>query len=776
MTNIDSRATGVRQGFRASIVNASAQYFTRLMATYSSGMLDNGWAFAASASLRYGPNLLVDGVYYNAWAYYFSAEKQFNPNSRLSFTFLGVPTKRGAQMGATDEVYQMTEDACGGYYYNPNWGYQVESGNEGRGGFFDYLDQRNARVRNYHEPLAILNYTHDFSDKTKMSAAASFRFGKNGYSALDWYNGADPKPDYYRNFPSYFTIKQDESQHDTGKFGDAGRYWNYNTGMRQINWADLYNFNYRMGANEDPALDPDGNNYPAGRSYYIVSERHTDQRDFNINTNFEHEINKYSTINGGVSYRFNRTEYYATVKDLLGGEYWVNIDNFADRDDAGASGGDPETMLNDVDGELLVGQGDKYSYDYYGFNHDAKLWASYTHKQGQWEARAGAEVGYSSMHREGLYRKGLFSTGNRSYGKSEKLNFLTYKAKASGTYRFSGLHDLTLSGVVSSDAPYFQNSFVSARTRNDVVENLKTEKTFGGDLTYSMKMPWLTLRASVFYTYMTDRSRLISYYDDVSRAFTNFAMSGINQRHMGVELGFEVPIVGGLSLQGALSYGDYVYKSNPIYTQTKDNDADLLADRETVYYKGLKVENTPQLAANLSLKYRTDSYWFFELDCSFFDQYYLSMNPYRRSEFVINNIEQQYFGIEASSAADRVEDKIDMLMAQEKFDPAVVMNLSIGKSWAFNYKYYLGFSLQVKNLLSFIPDVSKNGRQHKVRTQHIRTGGFEQMRLYREQVDKYDNSLAPGLGDYPIYDYTPFDSKYFYLYGLNWYLNIYFRF
>ena len=31
-----------------------------------------------------------------------------------------------------------------------------------------------------------------------------YRFGKNGYTALDWYDAADPRPDYYRNLPSYY--------------------------------------------------------------------------------------------------------------------------------------------------------------------------------------------------------------------------------------------------------------------------------------------------------------------------------------------------------------------------------------------------------------------------------------------------------------------------------------------------------------------------------------------------------------------------------------------
>lgn len=747
VTNIDSRASSLRQGFRASVVNASAQYFLRLMATYSSGMLDNGWAFAGSVSLRYGPNLWVDGVYYNAWGYYFSAEKQFNPMSKLSFTVLGVPTKRGAQMAATDEAFELA-----GYYYNPNWGFQ-----DGK--------MRNARVRNYHEPLAIVNFDHDFSDNTKFSVATSFRFGRNGYSALDWFKGADPKPDYYRNLPSYQTIRQNDANNDYDKFNDQWDFWRANTnGIQQINWQDLYDSNYNMKYNASDGLDPSG--LPAGRAYYIVSERHTDQRDFNISANLSHVFNNHSSIIGGVAYRFNRTEYYALVKDLLGGDYWVNIDNFADRDDAGGGGSDGASRNNIRAESDIVLQGDKYGYDYYGFAQNARLWAIYTYNKGKWEAQAAAEGGYSAFHRQGLYEKGLFP-GSASFGDSEKSNFLTYSAKASVTYKFSGAHQVTLSGVAMTNAPHFQDAFISPRTRNELVPNLTTEKIYGGDLTYHMRMPWATARVSAFYTQLNDQTKLISYYDDVFRAFTNFAMNGINQRHIGVEAGIRIPIVTGLSASVVASIGNYVYTDNPMYTQTVDNSAFVEISDEPVKYKGLYVENTPQTAINVSLNYRTDSYWFFELNANYFARYYLSMNPMRRSESTMALIRERYDnaspGVIISDDNLREQTIIEQqnaMIAQEKFDPAIVLNASIGKSWAFERKYYLGFSLQLKNLLSYVPTKY---------TQNIRTGGFESTRLFREQVDRDSNNN-------PLYSFMAFDSKYYYLYGLNWYLNIYFRF
>ena len=42
----------------------------------------------------------------------------------------------------------------------------------------------------------------DMSENTRLNAATSLRFGRNGYSALTWNAGADPRGDYYRYMPN----------------------------------------------------------------------------------------------------------------------------------------------------------------------------------------------------------------------------------------------------------------------------------------------------------------------------------------------------------------------------------------------------------------------------------------------------------------------------------------------------------------------------------------------------------------------------------------------
>ncbi len=742
-TNILARASQMRQGFRTGFVTSSGSYRHRIMATYTSGMQDNGWAYAASVSARLGGNDFVEGVNYNAWAYFFSAEKRLNDRHQFAFTFFGVPTQRGAQMAATQEAYSLT----GSYWYNPNVGMQ-----DGK--------LRNARVRSYHEPVAMANWFFTPNDKLRVTAAASFRFGQNGYSALDWNSAADPRPDYYRNLPSYWYAKGDMSH-----MADLTQAWaDHREKMMYIDFDKLYNVNYKSNpaGGDAPTLNYEGTGVEqsvAGqnRSRYIISERHTDQRDLRLKLQADYNINRQMDVVGGIDLRRNRTEYYTSIKDLLGGDYWVNIDNFAERDIHAS--GERVKSLNDLrrSDNYIVREGDKYGYDYYAHSMVGKLWGIYNLRLPHYKLSAAAELSYTNFYREGLYQKGLFA--DNSFGDSEHLDFFGYNLKGNFTYEPNGATSVQLSAVAQQNAPYFQDAFVSPRTRNTIAPGLDTEKVLSFDVAYSYKAPWIQLRASAYYTTIKDQSKLISFYDDVWAAFSNMSLSGIDSRYYGLELGLRVPITADLSFSSAASFGDYTYTSNPYFTQTRDNTAAVLVENERVYWKGMKIESTPQVAVNVGLNYRTSNNIYLSIDAEYFDKMYLSMNPLYRTLGAMGGrmdaqlIDSAFDGtiedIITYAAYEGEAEQIRALAAQEKFDPAIVVNASIGKTW-YVKNNQIGFSFEIKNLTNTI----------------CKTGGFEQMRLFSD--DEYETTTGTR--------YSRFDSKYFYLYGTNYYLNIYFRF
>ena len=86
---------------------------------------------------------------------------------------------------------------------------------------------------------------------------------------------------------------------------------------------------------------------------YMIEERHTDQRDFNFAANIAHTFRNQSVLRGGLTARINRTEYYDEVKDLLGADYWLDVDKFALRDNGNYN---PLLSQNDLDYYLKHGE------------------------------------------------------------------------------------------------------------------------------------------------------------------------------------------------------------------------------------------------------------------------------------------------------------------------------------------------------------------------------------------------------------------------------------
>ena len=778
VTSIDGTPSSVRPGLRFSVLSNSALYRLRLMANYASGVMDNGWSYAVNVSARLGGNDWVQGVYYKYLSYYAGAEKKFGDEHRLAFMTFATPGERGAQNASTQEVY----DLMGDNMYNSNWGYQ-----NGK--------IRNARVRSTFEPVFVAKYAYTPSTELELDAALLFRTGRNGYSALDWYDSADPRPDYYRNLPSYYYDEnEDMGRYDEYQAAQQREAWLFDSDTQHLNWDFMYNVNY---------------NSANGRSKYILQDRRTDQNDLNLALSGKWSPVSWFTLNGGFNGRLNRTEYFQTVKDLLGGEYFVNINNFAERDYAFSEA----KIQNDLDYWLdkgtaqVLGKGDKYGYDYYAHVRSAKFWANGKFEAGPFRANVAGRIGYESFYREGLMRNGLFpgqkADGSdyiidgvnltkdggyqTSYGKSDVAGFVVGGIKAGAEYVLTGGHRFYANVGYFEDAPKFSGAFLSPRTRNTLVDGLVNTKTFSADANYQYSNGGYNLRASAFYTTINDQSKVMSFYDDSYNSFTNFAMTGIDERHMGIELGFKVPFfITNLTLQGALSLGEYIYTSTPTMTETVDNSSAVLVENEPITYwkehpvyakdadgnyiisedgkyqlsKVQKhyVPSTPQLAANLGLNYRLPSYWFFSLGVNYYANSYLSMNPLYRTELAVAGPD------DSLTSASRTEhrktwylsedivnqglsaEEIEYMASQEKFDPAFVLNCSVGKSWYIQRTYQFGFSLEVKNMLN---------------NRNIKTGGYEQTRL----VDS---------GSYTRY--YRFDSKYFYMQGANYMLNLYFRF
>lgn len=706
-TSLNSTAAAQRAQTRISYSRTNRNYRNRVMATHSTGLMSNGWAVSFSASRRWAQEGYVPGTFYDGYSYYLGLSKKINDKNMIHFTTFGTPTSRGKQMGAMQEAY----DLAGDNFYNPNWGYWNG-------------DKRNSRVNNSFQPIAILNWEYTPNTSTIVNLGASYQWGYQGNTSVDWYNAMDPRPDYYRNLPSYYLYNTAGA--DPSMAQSREDFYRENPDKLQVNWERMYQ------ANQMNYMTVNG--VSGNRSVYIIGE---DMERFNKTSlfgNIKKKLNDHVNLYMGMTYQMQGSENFRQVNDLLGGDYYVNLNQFAERTYLGNDQFNQNNLLNPNE---IVREGDRYMYNYKNYFHKAFAWAQATFTYKKIDAFVALRGGAEFFQREGLYKYGIFP--NDSYGASAIQKFGTYQAKGGLTYKFNGRNYLYASGMYGTDAPTFDNTFISPRTRNILVANptVETHKSVEGG--YLLRAPNLSGRLSAFATDINDATQITRFYHEDYRTFVNYVMTNVDMRTWGTELAIQAKLSPTFSATFVGTYMQAFYNSRPDVSIVRDNDTTATVETSTAYIKDYYLAVGPQTATTLGLRYNSPKYWYANINFNYVDRNYLSINPSRRT-------------VEAVDGLAVGSEEYNRILAQEKLPEAFTVDIFMGKSFnlyklnkkLFNYGTFLYVNVGVNNLLN---------------NKEIRTGGFEQLRF-----------------DYTSRNPDRFANKYFYGYGANYFVNISLKF
>jgi len=638
--------------------------------------------------------VLADGSYLGA------IEKKLNDKHSFVLSGFGAPTERGLQAGSTQEAY----DLAGSNYYNPNWGYQNG-------------EKRNAKTRYVHQPMIVANHVFTPSTKTKITTALAYSFGTFSNKALNWYNAYDPRPDYYRLLPSYIT-DDDELQ---SYIADI---WSGSEAIRQVDWDELYYVNYVAYLNQ--------NQEENGQAKYMIEDRRDDHNRYSLSSNINHILTENITLSGGAEVSRYKVNHYKLIDDLLeyddqeGNYFWVDVDQFAERDFPG----NDSIIQNDLNNPNRVCyEGDRFGYDYDIHVNSEDVWAQSKFIYDNFEFYAGANVVHTEFWRVGNMKNGR--APENSFGESAHTSFLNYGLKAGATIKLSGHHYFIANGLYETKAPSPKNSYLSPRIKDDLIDSLSSEIIYTADFSYVIKYKRFNAKITAYNTFMLDKTTLNSFYHDELKSYVNYSMTNVDQNLKGIEFGSEVKITNQLSVLLAGSYADNRYISRPTATVSVENGSQADSSK-TIYINNYYLPGA-QAVGSFGLKYYVN-YWFFNANVNYLTKSYLSFNPERRSEAAING---------NTWYADEYEMKIDEITAIEKIPNAMTIDLSIGKSWRIDYKYYINLNFSIGNILD---------------NTEIITGGYEQMRF-----------------DFVNKTVTKFPPKYFYSFGRTFYLNLSFR-
>ena len=696
-----------KTGSRISYAATNRSYRNRAMYTYNSGLNNKGWGILISGSSRWSDEGYVPGSYYSAGSYLVSIEKKINDKHSLNLMGFGAPTVQGRQGIAIQETYELTGDN----FYNPYWGYQTQSDGTRK--------KRNARNRDNHKPYFTLGHYWNISEKLNLQTNLYAITGKTGNTNLNWFDAKDPRPDYYKYLPSYYlnnhgTLSGNQTIASPDDYQQLLNAWQQNDhSVTQLDWDNLYNANYNNIYTQNNIGGFSDSSLTANRSKYIIEEYRLDPRHIGLNSFGKLIINDASHLNFGLSISKYKSKNFKIMNDLLGGDYWVDIDQFALRDFD-----DPDIAQNDLQNiNGIIKAGDLFGYNYDIHINKNEIFGEYNFNKNKLESFFGINLSNTSFWRNSKMQNGRFPS--TSLGESEKQNFTNYGFKIGILYKLTGRHLLSFNGMYKTEAPYVRNAYVSPRTRDQLVNNLNSREIISGDINYNIRLPFLKARLTGFYTQINNQTWARSFYHDEYRAFVNYMMTNVDQIFMGLEFGFESNITSTMQLTGALTIGDYLYNSRPVATITRDNSQELIAEDKVIYLQNFKIGGMPQQAASLGLKYNAPKYWYAGINYNYFADIYLSPNPDRRTSEALAGLGSDY-------------PYINDITNQTKLENGNAVNLFIGKSWKF-YKSntYLRLSINVNNVLD---------------NTSFKTGGFEQLRYDASNIQRFPNKYGYMYG------------------------------
>ncbi len=700
-TNFILRTSLYQKGLRVSYSSTNTSYTNRLLATYSSSY--GKWDYTVSVSRRWAEEGHFEGTFYDANSFFVGIENTINSFHSINFSAMYASNIRGKSSPNTQEVYDLQSEN-----YNSYWGWQNGV-------------KRNSRVKRLQEPIFILTHYWDMSQRTKLETSVFYQFGRMGNSRLNYSNGPNPDPSYYRKLPSYY-IRNFSDRPELYSLSEDN--FMGNTNYYQVDWNKMYEVNINNSQN---------------KSIYMLYEDRVDDNLFQFNSVLNSNVSESFDFDIGVNYKNLNSLNFANSLDLLGGSFYMDVDSYRQGDES-------QNNLNQPD--RIIKENEPFKYNYEINSESVNIFSNLEFRKSKLSLTVTPKFSYYTIQRDGKYRNGVYP--ENSFGESEKKEFSNGSIKTNLEYKFTGRHVLRLSSAYISRPPTIRNSFSNSRENNEFVEGIGDENIYSSEATYFMNIKPIKLKITGYFSRFQNMNEISFFFAqglsglEESSDFVSEIMTGSSREHYGLEFGAESQITPTIKLTGAVALGEYVYTNNPTLFLTSD-DIRGYADYGTTYIENYKVPGTPQRGYSLGLEYRDPNYWWVSANANYLSNNYIDISPILRTEkFYVNPDDPDGFPF-----ANASEVEARRLLAQQKFDNLFLLNFFSGKTWRVD-NYYFGIILSANNLLN---------------TRYL-SGGYEQSRnanynLLKEDIDSSSRIFGP---------------RYWYGYGRTYYLNIYFRF
>lgn len=570
----------------------------------STGLMKNGWSVTLLGSHKWGDGY-VQGTPFSSYTYFVNVAKRINADHQISFTAFGAPQvhdQRNSANGLTVEGWQNVRNYMASespYRYNPVYGYD----NNGR--------VRTSNHNVYHKPQISLNHIWQIDYKSSLSSVVYASIA-NGYG----YSG-------------------------------QGRGTYKGTSLSNSSWYGANNgvlstlFRRPDGTFDYGAIQ-DMNIASTTGSNMVMARSNNNHQWYGLVSTYKNEIlPEKLNITGGIDVRYYIGEHSTTIVDLYDGEYFMDDSSRKSvKVENNSAAADPNWKYQ------KLGVGDVVYRDYDGHTYQGGVYA-----QGEYTALDGklTAVLAGSVNNTGYWRVDRFYY-DAEHAKSKTVNFWAGSIKGGVNYNIDRNNNVYLNGGYLTRAPYFSGgAFLQSTTSNATNPNAVNEKVGAVEAGYEYHSPKFTAQVNAYYTLWMDQTRTrsgeITSGDHAGdRYYLN--LTGVDSRHMGVELNFTYRPARWIDIEGMFSWGDWENSSNAtgyFYNQLGQPLANLRGDvasgilapdhaKTTLIQKGIKVGGSAQTTGALGVNFRPFKGWRIGADWTFnarnYSDYQVSSSSY----------------------------------------------------------------------------------------------------------------------------------------------------
>ena len=524
--------------------------------SYNTGLINDKFA-ASVAVARTTRSGIIDKTWTDAWSYYGAFSYNINEKNKVDLFVVGAPQQHGQRVyeqniSTFDADYAKdldsfdpgALDAYGedhGLDYNQHWGpydadyeeyYALWTTEGSRHDQPSNLDNSMMTETNYyHKPQANLNWYYDISEDLHLKNVAYYSQGIGG---------------------------------GTGEYG-VGLYMYPLTDNGQYPLNMIHDINK---ANIDSSIST-----TESRSQTVMRNSVNQHTWYGDILTVNYNMNEHLDFTGGLDLRYYKGEHFREIRNMLGGDYFVDNSNFNSAD-----------TIKEV-GDLIDYHNDGLVQWYGGFG-------NVKGEYGKINTFVSAAYAIKSYKRVDYFIPADPGSNKNSTGWA---SFPEWNFKIGATYNLSNIFNVYGNFGYISKAPIFDDVYDYSNNKTQDINNEKISIVEAG-LNYNTALT--ETKISVYNTNWMDRSwPTFSSFDGVDY---RFLLKGIDARHTGLEIETLVdphPLVD-FKLSGTFSNNEWL--NDVTATFTPEDERVLVPDTAFVYTEGLKVGGAPQKAVSLS--------------------------------------------------------------------------------------------------------------------------------------------------------------------------------